>query len=103
MKFSVAILAVAAAFGLASGSPVLEARQEALRFGVVNTHPTSVKLGEVCSLLLVHIVNINVIRAGIYCNIQLDPGALAAKVLGCIHLRSIPQWLCNALVPTPEG
>ncbi|KAI0345414.1 hypothetical protein BDW22DRAFT_1482602 [Trametopsis cervina] len=46
MKFSVAILAVAAAFGLASGSPVLEARQEAVRFGVVNTHPTSVKLGE---------------------------------------------------------
>ncbi len=47
MRFSLPFVAVAAAFGLVSAGSTLEARQEALRFGIVDVDPTTVKLGQV--------------------------------------------------------
>ncbi|KAI0825452.1 hypothetical protein BC629DRAFT_1434107 [Irpex lacteus] len=46
MRFSLPFVAVAAAFGLVSAGSTLEARQEALRFGIVDVDPTTVKLGQ---------------------------------------------------------
>ncbi|KAI0690316.1 hypothetical protein BC835DRAFT_190380 [Cytidiella melzeri] len=46
MRFTFPLLAVAAAFGLASANPVIESRQEAIRFGLVTIEPTSVALDE---------------------------------------------------------
>ncbi|KAI0825491.1 hypothetical protein BC629DRAFT_1434141 [Irpex lacteus] len=46
MRFSLPFVAVAAALGLASASPALETRQEAVRFGIVGVEPTTIKLGQ---------------------------------------------------------
>ena len=50
MRFSLPFVAVATLFGLASASPALETRQEAVRFGIVDVSPSTVKLGQVTSI-----------------------------------------------------
>jgi hypothetical protein len=49
MRFFSSLVAITAAIGLASASPVqqLEARQEAARFGLINVNPSTVTLGQV--------------------------------------------------------
>lgn len=49
MRFALPLVAIAAAFGLASASPALETRQEAARFGALSVDPQTVKIGEVCT------------------------------------------------------
>lgn len=46
-SFSATLFAIACAVGLSLADPILDARQEAARFGIVNVVPTTVKLGEV--------------------------------------------------------
>ncbi|KAI0088842.1 hypothetical protein BDY19DRAFT_151242 [Irpex rosettiformis] len=51
MRFSLPFVAIASLLGLASASPALEVRQEALRFGVVTTSPATIKPGQTFNIL----------------------------------------------------
>ncbi|KAI0083852.1 hypothetical protein BDY19DRAFT_975515 [Irpex rosettiformis] len=51
MRFTLPFVTAATVFGLASSNPILETRQEALRFGTVDVNPTTVKLGQQFNVL----------------------------------------------------
>ncbi len=101
----------ATAFGLVSANPI-EARQEALRFGVVNVNPTTVKVNEVgvnfinpfLLLLSVHFhtQDADIGFLGIHRHVQLHAREVPARVCGFLHPGyDRGQRLCPTRVPAP--
>ena len=104
MRFSLPFVALATVFGLASANPVLEARQEAVRFGIVDVNPTSVKLGEASAYIGHWWLNLlTFVRLSIdfHRELQLNPRSLATIVLGCLPQRQVSQWLRHPRLPAP--